>query len=295
MAQSTVVDRTYATVNGELIAQSDIPNYKKQLKKRLLYEDLLFPDEKAIDRALKDKDFLVRQIMNEKMIDAEAKKLGINITDERINKEIKNKGGVGQLTQLLNQQGLRLIDYKNFLKKSLARREVVNYFVTSKIKISDEDILDFYVSKSGGKATSQSFEYDIDHVLFSFNTKAEKKKAMAKAKSALADLSSLSFLEVHKKYNGEEELSFGKFKTGEMLSSIEQPISQLKSGEHSPVIESPMGLHIFFLKEKGIVDNPDFRRVKKQIYQILFAQTYKEQLDYWLYGLKKNAIIKKNS
>lgn len=289
-----LVDRIYATVNDEVITLSDINAYQKQLKSRLLYEDLLFADEAAIEASIKDRKLLVDKLINEKMIDSEAKKLGINVAEDRVRKEIENKGGEKHLTSLLGQKGLTVKDYKNFLQKSLARREVINYYVGSKIKISDDDILDFYTSQSKGASAGQGFEYNLSHILFPMD--GDKDRAVTRAQEALRMLAEgQSFSSVHNKYNAKsKDDSFGVFKSGEMLPVIETSIAKLKTGETSQIVQSPLGLHIFKLNGKKIVNNPDFERKRQQIFQILFTKNYKEQLDYWIHQKRRMAVVKVN-
>lgn len=295
ISQAETIDSIYATVNDEIITTSDIKEYRRQLKSRLLYEDLLYPDNKSISIAVKNQKILVKKIIDEKILDSEAKKLGINITSDRIKKEVASKGGEARLGPLLRRKGISIKEYKKFLKKSLARREVVGHYISSKIKISDDDIMDHYVSVNKGSKASQGFQYDISHILFTFKSAKNKAAARNRADEALKLLQEKSFASVHGKYNpGESDSSFGVFKSGEMLPIIEASIRPLKTGESSSVVESPLGFHIFRLKSKKVINNPEFDRSKKRIFQFLFAKNYKEQLDYWLHQKKKAAVIKRN-
>lgn len=287
LASSQTIDRIYATVNDEVITTSDLDTYQKQLKGRLLYEDLLFSDDAAIEAASKDRKILIDKVINEKILDSEAKKLGINVAEDRVNKEIASKGGEKHLSNLLGQKGLTLKDYRNFLKRSLARREVINYYVGSKIKISDEDILDFYTSQTKGTSAGQGFEYNLSHILFSSEPQAREALRM------LAE--GQTFTAVHNKYNPKsKDDSFGVFKSGEMQPVIENSIAKLKANETSQIVKSAMGFHIFRLNQKKIVNNPDFERRRQQIFQILFTKNYKEQLDYWIHQKRRMAVVKIN-
>jgi peptidyl-prolyl cis-trans isomerase SurA len=294
-SHADVVDRIYATVNDEIITDSDIGEYQRQLKSRLLYEDLLFPDEKSISAALENRALLIEKLIGEKIIDSEAKKLGITMTEERVNKEIQTKGGAKHLTSLLTQKGLTLKDYKDFLTKSLARREVIGYFVSSKIKVSDDDIMDFYVSASKGTATGQGFEYNLSHILLDPSSSKTKAAAKGLAEEAKKNLEQgQSFASVHRRYSANKDDSFGTFKSGEMLPAIEAAITNLKTGDSSAIVESPMGFHIFKLNSKRVVNNPDYEKRKQQIFQFLYTKSYSEQLIYWLGQKRRAAVVKIN-
>lgn len=294
-SHGATVDRIYATVNDEVITESDIAEYERQLKSRLLYEDLLFPDEKSINAAVNDRAILIEKLIGEKILDSEAKKLGINITDERVNKEVQSKGGQQHLSGLLSQKNLTLKDYRDFLVKSIARREVIGYFVSSKIKVADDDIMDFYVSASKGTVSGQGFEYTLSHILI--DPKATKSKATARSTAEEARKSldqGQSFASAHRRYSSNKDETFGTFKSGEMLPAIEAAIMKLKTGETSPIVESPLGYHIFKLNAKRVVNNPDFERRKKQIYEYLYTKSYSEQLTYWLGQKRRAAVVKIN-
>lgn len=294
-SHGATVDRIYATVNDEVITESDIAEYERQLKSRLLYEDLLFPDEKSINAAVNDRAILIEKLIGEKILDSEAKKLGINITDERVNKEVQSKGGQQHLSGLLSQKNLTLKDYRDFLVKSIARREVIGYFVSSKIKVADDDIMDFYVTASKGTVSGQGFEYTLSHILI--DPKATKSKATARSTAEEARKSldqGQSFASAHRRYSSSKDESFGTFKSGEMLPAIETAIMKLKTGETSPIVESPLGYHIFKLNAKRVVNNPDFERRKKQIYEYLYTKSYSEQLTYWLGQKRRAAVVKIN-
>ncbi len=289
-----VLDKIYATVNDEVITTSDISDYHKQLTGRLLYEDLLFADDEAISAALKDRKVLIEKLIGEKILDSEAKKMGINVPDDRINKEVQSKGGEKHLSALLAEKKLTLREYKNFLRKSLARKDVVQAYVSSRVKVSEDDVMDFYTSNMKGAAASQGFEFNLSHILFNFDNPKNKEIARAAASEALKALAGgSSFVRVHEKYNPRsKDDSFGVFKSGEMLPVIENAVAKLKSGETSQVVESPMGFHIFKLNSKKVVNNPDFEKRKQQLFSILFAKNYKEQLEYWLGQRRRTAIIK---
>lgn len=296
ISSAEVVDRIFATVNDEIITESDLGEYHKQLKSRLLYEDLLFPDEKSINEALNDRKVLIEKLIGEKLLDSEAKKLGVNITPERVDKEVAKRGGAKHLSGLLGQKGMSLDDYRQFLQKSIARSEVINYFVNSKIKIADDDIMDFYVTASKGKVSGQGFEYTLSHILIDPKSSKSGSGARELADEAKKSLEQgQSFAAVHRRFSANNDESFGTFKSGEMLPVIESAISNLKTGDTSNVVQSPMGFHIFRLNGKRVVNNPEFEKRKQQIFQYLYTRAYSEQLTYWIGQKRRSAVVKINS
>ena len=178
------------------------------------------------------------------------------------------------------------------MKESIERRQLVEKEITSKIKISEQDIVSHYLSKNKSGST-QIFEFSLAHILFDEDNKGEAETIAAKIKSGE------SFEAMVKKHSVDDDTKtksgkFGSFKSGEMISSIEKSIKELKIGETSTVVQTPMGLHIFKVLDRKLVKDPAIEKQKQVIYQQLFARAFKEQLNFWLLQQRKDAIIQIN-
>lgn len=297
IAEAKVLEKIEAVVNGDIVTLSEINDYQHKLANGGFLNDLLFSDPEVIQKASKDKDYLLKLLMDEKIIDYEVKQNGFLVTDERVNKEIatiakRQSMTVPQMQETLRHQGVDFDEYRNFVKKSIERRQLVEKEITSKIKISEQDIISHYLANNKA-SQSQVFEFNISHILF-------KPSDQAKADSALTQLAQGANFE---KLVGEmsddadtrkQAGRFGTFKSGEMIASIQQAIEGLKIGQTSKVVKTPMGLHIFKVNDKKLVEDPEIEKQKAQIYQQLFSQAFKEQLEFWLVHKRKDAIIQVN-
>ncbi len=296
-ADARVLEKIYGVVNGETITLTEIRSYQKKLKEGGFLNDLLFSDPAERQKALEEREYLLKLLVDEKIMDYEVKKNGLLVTEERVEKEIgtiakRQNLSTKQLRQTLTSQGVNYAEYRDFVKKSIERRQLVEREITSKIKISEQDIVSHYLSKNNTSKT-QIFEFNIAHVLL-------PEKANEKAKEALAKLNSgTSFEKVVETYSVDDDSKtkggqFGAFKSGEMIASIEKAIAPLKIGESSSIVKTPMGLHIFKVLDKKLVKDPAIERQKQAIYQQLFGQAFKEQLTFWLIQKRKDAIIQIN-
>ncbi len=296
-AQARILEKIHGVVNGETITLTEIKDYQKKLKEGGFLNDLLFSDPEVREKASKDKDYLLKLLVDEKIIDYEVKKNGLLVTEERVTKEIsdiaqRQNMTTAQLKRTLQDQGVNFAEYRDFVKKSVERRQLVEKEITSKIKISEQDIVSHYLSKSKSGKT-QVFEYNIAHILLKSSEKDKAKDLSAQLKSGK------SFTDMVKAHSVDEDTKkddgkFGTFKSGEMISSIEKAIADLKIGETSTVVKTPMGLHIFKVLDKKLVRDPAIEKQKQAIYQQIFAEAFKEQLDFWLVQKRKDAIIQIN-
>ena len=164
-AHSRVLEKIYAVVNGEIITSTEIKDYQKKLKNGGFLNDLLFSDPKERKKAIDSRDYLLKLLVDEKIIDFEVKQNGFLVTQERVSKEIstiakRQNLSVSQLKSTLKQQGVNFTEYQDFVKTSIERRQLVEKEITSKIKISEQDIVSYYLSKNKN-SSSQVYEYNF--------------------------------------------------------------------------------------------------------------------------------------
>jgi len=296
-AWGKVLEKIYAVVNGEIITLTEINTYRSNLKKGGFVNDLLFGDPAEKDKAIKSRDYLIKKLIDEKIMDYEVKKNGFVANDERVTKEIssiaKSRGAsVNQMKEVLTSRGINFDEYQSFIRKSLERRQLVEKEISSKIKVSEQDVEAYFASKKGG-AAGQTFAFDLAHVLLPGDKKALAQEVAKKAKNGtpFAELVSQYSVDTDGKDSGG---AFGTFRSGEMLASVENSIKNLEAGETSNVVETPMGFHIFKVTEKKITSSASLEREKPQIQQFLFAKAFKEQLEFWLSQKRKDAIVQIN-
>ena len=70
----------------------------------------------------------------------------------------------GQLKQALKKQRVSFSEYQEFVRQGLERKSMISREVSSKIKISDDDIASYYIQNSKD-ASSLIFEYKLAHIL----------------------------------------------------------------------------------------------------------------------------------
>ncbi|MCB0377597.1 MAG: peptidylprolyl isomerase [Bdellovibrionales bacterium] len=297
MAHGKILEKVYAVVNGEIITLTEISDYQEKLKHGGLINDLLFSDPAVREKAMKNRDFLIKLLVDEKLIDFEVKQNGFLVTSERVEKEIdgiaKKQGiSLAQLKQALRSQGVSFAEYQDFIKKSIERKQLIEKEITSQIKISEQDIVSHYLA-TNKNSKHQIFQYNLSHILL-------KNSDAAKAKELVDELKEKkNFDAMVKQYSTDEDTKdkhgqFGTFQSGEMIGAIEKAIKDLKPGDTSDVVKTPMGLHIFKVVDKKLVQDPAIEKKKQEIYQTLFARAFKEQLDFWLAHKRKEAIIQVN-
>jgi parvulin-like peptidyl-prolyl isomerase len=295
-----VIERVIAIVNDEIILKTDLEKFSQRIKNGAIVDDLLTDDSKAL---LKDHKALVSHMVDEKVIDSEVKKKGLTATVEQVEKEInkitsRNQISRAQLKEALKSQGTGFAEYQEFLKKRLERQALVEQSVTSKIKISDEEITSYYLSQRGGPSLKDSFEYKISHILF-LSEGGATKSSERKAKQILDRIrAGESFETLASKFSEDPNFStgglLGSFKSGEFLKELETPVSKLEVGQITDLVRTKSGIHILKLNEKKLIADQKLEGEKERIRQTLYQVAFKKQFSFWLDQKRRESFIRIN-
>ena len=301
LSQAKIVESIVAIVNDEIITLTDIDSFKKRLKTGAMVDDLLI-QANQVNQVINDRRQLIDILIKERILDSAVKKQGLQITFERVEKEIQKisqQNGISreQLIEALKAQGVRFSDYQDFIKNRIERQSLIAQTITSKIKISEEEIIAYYVSKTGGeKRTSR--EVTVAHIFLKKNAE-NPDQPLEKGKIVLEKLKNGdSFEELAAQYSEDENFTdggvLGTFKPGELVGPMDDEIRNLKVGETSKLVPTRRGYHILKVVKQKIIPDPGFESQKNQIRGILYQQAFKKQFDFWLEKKKQEAFIRIN-
>ncbi|HCD63452.1 MAG TPA: hypothetical protein DEQ51_02860 [Alphaproteobacteria bacterium] len=297
-----VVDRIVAIVNSEPLTLSDIQKEKSALKNKGLVNDLLFQIYDKDDLLKSDKK-LLQYLIDEKTIDSEVKKNGFQVTIERVEKEInqvakQNGLSRSQFKEALARQGVSMAEYQSFIKKGLERKSLIDKEVNSRIRISDEDVAAYYLSKKGPGST-QVFELTLAHIFFT-PQKGGEKEAKERAQAVYKKLQSgQAFGKMAEQYSEDPGFTngglLGSFKATELSPAIKKGVTGLGEGKYSRPVVTPQGVHIFKVVKKTLVSDPELEANKEQIRNQLHQEAFSRQLRAWLDQKRSEAFVRINS
>ena len=300
-AQARPVDRIVAVVNDQIITLSDIDRFRKRIGSGGLVDDALLKltDTPAL---MRDRNLLLNHLIDEKLLDSEVKRKGLEVTIERVEQEIRtiaknNQISRQQLKEALDAKGVTMSQYQDFIKTSLERQSLIEKEVTSKIRITDEDISSYYLAKKGPSG-AQIFEFTLAHIVFTPKNGGDA-AALNRAKSVEEKLKSgQSFDKLAEQYS--EDPSFtkggllGSFKAGEMAKEIEDAVRKVGPGEVTPIVKTPMGYHLIKILKRTLVSDPKLDEQREEIRRTLYADAFKKQFRLWLNQRRDESFIKIN-
>lgn len=293
-SQTVVLDKVIAVVNDEIITRSDLENFRNKLKRGSLVDEGLLRMNSA-DKILKDDKALLDHLIDERIMDSEVKRKGLEVTIERVEQEIRNiakKNGLtrNQLRDAVVARGNSFAQYQDFIKTSLERQALIEKEVQSKIRISDEDVISYLSAQKS--FSGQIFEYDISQILI-LN---KGKDAEARANKALARIQGGEpFEKVADEISEDPGFNkggaIGTFKADELQKELETAVRPLAPGETSALIVTKVGFHILKVNKKKLVSDSRFEETKARIIGQLQAEAFQKQFRSWLDQRRDDAFI----
>lgn len=296
-----VVERIVAVVNDDIVLLSDVDRYSAEIRKGAIVDDLLADDPKEL---LKDRTKLIEHLINEKVIESEIKKRNLLVNYEQVEKEItkiagRNNINRAQLKDALKQQGTNFSDYQDFIKKRLERQALIEQSVTSKIKVSDEEIIAYYMkNKAPTTNVRTTYEYKLAHIVF-LNEGGLTATPMKKAERIVERLKNgESFDSLASKFSEDPSFStgglLGTFKSGEFLKELEDAASKIEVGQVSKPVVTKSGVHVLKILEKRAIPDPKIEAEKERIRQVLYQQAFKRQFSFWLDQRRRDSFVRVN-
>jgi len=301
-ASAKTVDKIVAIVNDQPITLTDIEKFKKKIASGGLVDDALLKlgDSKEL---VKDRNALLNQLIDEKLIDSEVKKKSMEVTIERVEQEIRNiaqNNGISrqQLTSALAQKGVSMSQYQDFIKTSLERQGLIEKEVTSKIRISDEDISSYYLAKKGPSA-SQTYEYTLSHIFLNPKNPGGDSAALERAKNVAEKLKSgQSFEKLAEQYSEDGNFTkggaLGTFHSGEMTKELQTAVRPLDTGDVSGIVKTAQGYQILKVNKRTLIADPKLEEEKENIRRVLYADAFKRQFKLWLNQRHEESFIRIN-
>jgi len=300
-ATAKIVDKIVAIVNDQIITESDADAFKKSLSSGGMMDDALISmvDPKKL---MSDREALLNYLIDEKVLDSEVKKKNLEVTVERVEQEIRDimkKRNVNrdQLKEVLQERGISMSQYQDYIKTSLERHALIDKEVSSKIRISDEDIASYFTAQKGS-SKNQAYEYTVAHIVI-LAKKGKEDAAKNKANAAYERLKAgESFETIAEQYSEDPNFSkggvLGTFTTGEMRGDIEGAVKRLQAGEFSPVVKTKNGYNIFKVLKRTLIADPKMEAQKGEIQAALFGDAFKKQFKAWLQERREEAFVKVN-
>jgi len=252
-----------ATVNNEKISKLDLYN-------RMIRDN----GTSALD-----------EMIQEKLVDQEAAKLGVAVTAIEIDAEITKiktrLGGEDAFQAALGQNGITLDQLKQYQAFQLKITRILG----KDVKTDDETLKTFFTENT---ASFDKREAKARHILVETEDEAKAIKADLDKGGDFATIAKAKSTDPGSKEQGGD---LGTFKRGDMVAEFEDAVfNKLKKNEISAPVKTTHGWHVIQLIDMSGTA-PTFESVKTDVKDAYVSSQVSEKAQTWLADLKDKAKI----
>jgi peptidyl-prolyl cis-trans isomerase SurA len=290
--QGVLLDKVVAVVNEGVVMQSELDLQTREIEARLQTQHVALPPEDVLRGQVLDR------LVQEEIQQQRADRAGIKISDEQVNaalQDIAQRQNVTleQLPEKLAADGIDYAQYRNELKREIARQILRQRDVVQRIVVTPHE-LDQYLERQK-KTASAANEYNVAHILIAVPQDAKP--------AQLAQSSTLAHQIDDRARNGEdfgalavsysqsesalEGGSLGWRKGTELPTFLADVVARMKPGDVSDVMQTPSGFHIVKLLDtrsaggSQIVQQVHLRHILLKPTEIEDDATVEQKLSRW--------------
>jgi len=297
IAQARIIDKIIAVVNDEVITQSEVDRLLYPIY--LQYKNIYHSEEEVLKRLDSNRVDILNQLIGDKLILGEAKKLGIVASESEVDRKIdglkKDVEAEGStMYDMLAAQNMTLADVRKKFTDQLMIQGAIEINVSSRIIVQPSEIDSYY------RGHIDDYTHHAEVALYSILIKINSVRTALESRQLAGDIHKMvkegaDFKETAKNYtegpNKDTGGDLGFVKRGQLLEELDNVIFFLKDGEISDVIESPIGYHICMVYDRKEEKVIEFKDVREKVAETLYRNKAQLKYDDWLDELKKDAYI----
>ena len=287
------IDRIAAEVNGEIILYSEVREHLFQMKSAGAVGELSDKEAegKALDNLIDEK--LIIQLGKEKELDVSERE--VDATVERFRKRVG--ASKEQFEELLAAEGMTMERYRDMLKDQLMSRMVISREVQSQVKLTDEDVDEYYKEHKEDFSTAPIIKARHILLIVSKSGGDERETVVLNEIRRIRQeiIDGLDFAEAAVKYSegpsGVDGGDLGEVAPGVMVKPFEEAAFALEPGEVSEPVRTQFGYHLIKVDSKKESKLQPLEEVKKEVENRIYQKIVQEVRKEWIIRLKIEAFI----
>jgi peptidyl-prolyl cis-trans isomerase SurA len=285
------IERVVAVVNGDPLLLSELRTRATPFLQRLMQAPEL--QRMALMQQLYGE--LLNQLIDERLLEQEARKLSVNVTSTDVDRAIENvqkQSGLSdaEFWDAVRAQGFMMDQYKADVRRQLLRLKVVNQKVRTRVNITEDDVRRKYEEQLRGARKAAQFHVAHVFVPVEESTATQLAVAREKAEQVRGSLTPERFDAAMNDVGGGD---LGWVRQSDLPESLAEALVSLEPGQISAPVRGPSGYHIFLLRDRreGEQAVGSYEQVKNELYREMLDQSMAKQEVAYLSELRKQSLI----
>ena len=293
---ATVIDQVAVVVDGDPYTLTDLKEYARTRKNRILSDEALTPSNKETKAILE-------QFITEKLIAAEVSRMGIQVSKEDIDSYIenvqkKNRISADQLVTALRREGMDIDQYRAKIRVELEKGILISRQVKTKVNIFPDDVERYYKANKIKYMTKERAH--LLHILIRILNDATPEQVKAAFSKALEirkrALQGEDFSKLAREYSdgagASEGGDIGWVDRSSLLEEIADAAFKLTPGGVSQPVRTSLGVHVIKVVEIQPTRITPLSEVEKEINDYLYTKALEKRFQRWLStDLRKRHIV----
>lgn len=293
-AHAELKERVAGVVNGQPITLSDVEE-----RIALELQRLTTTGEARQKERLELLKRGLDQLVDERLIEAEATNLGVEVSDEEVNRQVEalakqNGLDTNGFKAALAAQGVDFGMVKDSLRRQALQFRLLQYKVKPR-KVSDEEVQAAYAAQAG----EGEVEIRARNLFIAAPTGAAPEvlaKAKAKAETAVKRLAAgeefaVVARDLSEIPNAHEGGDLGWVRRGTLFPEADAALFALQPGKSSALLQNAGGYHLFHASDRRAVLAKPLAEVQEEIRARLANDSIMKERENYLKALRKGAQI----
>lgn len=250
------IDHIVAIVNDDVVTYSELTKQTRLIKQRIAQRNVNLPPDDVLQKQI------LEQLIVERLQIQTAKRTGIRVDDESVNKVItniasENKMDLNQFREILIQDGFTFEEFREKIRREIMINQLRKSQVQNKVTVSESEIDNFLAGLATQKDSNN--ELHLAHILIALPTAAASpaqiEATRKKAESILTEIQlGANFAQTAlAKSQGQHALEGGDLgwrKNNELPKVLSLATAGMQKGEISGLLRSSNGFHIIQLIDR---------------------------------------------
>jgi len=292
-----VVDKIVAVVNNEIILLSEMNAAFEPFRKRI---ETTYKGKERETALAESRTAFLNKLIDDTLIEQEAKKAGISIPDEDVMSAINDlisRRNIPRddLIKELAKGGSSLDAYKHDIRNQMVKMNLLRREIKSKLVVTDNEIGEYYREHRNDYEGREAVRVKQIWLAFPSGAGAPEKEKMKRMAEEISgrlkkgdDFDALAAAYSAQTAAGGD---LGFITKGVAFPAMEKAAFALKEGGVSEIIESPAGFHIIKVIEKRGGGLKPIEEVREEIRARIEEQKTGEKFQEWMETLRKKAHV----